>query len=223
MLGRKKEIKSMDFITLFIGVIQGGIPSFRGHSIQAMHIMSVFYDSLPFRYRIKINKDDLIYAVLFIDIGKMSIPPDIRNKAGKLSPEEHEVMNKYDSIGADMLADIYHLKDIAGWLRYYRERIDGNGQYHLKDKEIPLASRLMAIVDTYLAITIPQAHRPVKNHEDALFELRLVAGTQLDKELVEIFCGISDDLILGSIKEADSETIAIQKYMMSQVPEEKKV
>ena len=220
MIGRKREIKSLDFITLFIGVIQGGIPSFRGHSIQAMHIMSVFYDNLPFWYRIRINKDDLIYAVLFIDIGKMSIPLDIRNKAGKLSAKEHEVMNRYDSIGADMLADIYHLKDIAGWLRYYRERIDGNGQYHLKDREIPLASKLLAIVDTYLAITIPQPHRPVKNHEDALFELRLVAGTQLDRELVEIFCNISDDIILGSIREAENETNAIQKYMKSQVPED---
>jgi HD-GYP domain-containing protein (c-di-GMP phosphodiesterase class II) len=133
---------------------------------------------------------NLQYASLLLDIGKLGIPRSIINKKGKLLPEERELIQKHPEICMEILSSIPSLKTITFWIKYHHERVDGTGYYHLKGEEIPLASRILAIADTYSAITMDRSYRPSLPYENAISELRLVAGKQLDGELVELFCSI---------------------------------
>jgi HD-GYP domain-containing protein (c-di-GMP phosphodiesterase class II) len=71
---------------------------------------------------------------------------------------------------------------------HHHERYDGKGYPHgLKGKDIPLEARIIAVADTFDAITSDRAYRPAKSPEEALKEIEKVAGTQLDPELVKVF------------------------------------
>lgn len=181
---------SMEILERLVGVIEAGDENLDGHSLHVQNLTMLIYDYLPLSERIKLNPMNLQYASLLLDIGKLGIPRSIINKKGKLLPEERELIQKHPEICMEILSSIPSLKTITFWIKYHHERVDGAGYYHLKGEEIPLASRILAIADTYSAITMDRSYRPSLPYENAISELRLVAGKQLDGELVELFCSI---------------------------------
>ena len=181
---------NMELLEALVGVIEAGDPNLDGHSLHVRNLAMLLYSNLPPRYRLRLNADDLQYAALLLDIGKLGVPRAIINKSGKLEPEEWEFMRRHPEIGAMILQPIPSFAKIARWIQYHHERVDGSGYYHLRGSEIPLASRIIAIADTYSAITMDRNYKPSRTNEDAIAELRLVAGSQLDAELVACFCRI---------------------------------
>ncbi len=184
-----------------VGVIEAGDENLDGHSLHVQNLTMLIYDYLPFTSRIKINPMNLQYASLLLDIGKLGIPRSIIHKAGKLLPEEKELIQRHPEICVDIFASIPSLKTVTHWIKYHHERVDGNGYYHLKGKDIPLPARILAIADTYSAITMDRSYRPSLTHENAISELRLVAGKQLDQELVDIFCAIPKSKIADCMED----------------------
>ena len=79
---------------------------------------------------------------------------------------------------------------ILDWILYHHERIDGNGYYKVKEEDIPIPARIIAIADTYSAITMRRSYKQPRTHEDAVKIISEVAGTQLDEDLVTIFLTI---------------------------------
>ena len=96
----------------------------------------------------------------------------------------------HPELAVKILQPITSFDVISNWIKYHHERVDGTGYYHLKNEQIPLASRLIAVADTYSAMTMERSYRATMPHEVAIMELRRAAGTQLDPEIVNIFCQI---------------------------------
>ena len=137
-----------------------------------------------------ISEVSLEYAALLHDVGKLGVPESILNKEGKLNEEEWEIIRKHPKTGVDILKPLKSFKYILPWIEYHHERIDGKGYYGLSESEIPFAARIIAVADTYSVITMKRAYKPAKTHEEAIKTIKKVSGTQLDAQLVEIFCNI---------------------------------
>ncbi|MBQ9205264.1 MAG: HD domain-containing protein [Treponema sp.] len=181
---------TMETLETLVGVIEAGDENLDGHSLHVQNLTMLIYDYLPFFERAKINPINLQYASLLLDVGKLGIPRSIIQKTGKLLPKERELIQKHPEICVEIFKHIPSLKTVTHWVKYHHERVDGDGYYHLKGNEIPLASRILALADTYSAITMDRSYRASLPYENAIAELRLVAGSQLDSELVDIFCSI---------------------------------
>ena len=183
-------VRSMEVFETLVGVIEAGDENLGGHSLHVQNLTMLLYEYLPLPDRLEINYINLQYASLFLDIGKLGIPRSIIDKKGKLLPKERELIQRHPEICTEIFNKIPSLTTVTYWVKYHHERVDGNGYYHLKGEEIPLASRILALADTYSAITMDRSYRPSLPYESAISELQLVAGTQLDARLVELFCSI---------------------------------
>jgi len=134
---------------------------------------------------------DLSYAAYLHDIGKVQVPDEILGKAGLLSDQEWEQMKKHPEHGAEMLKEKDFLGGAAEIVRAHHERFDGEGYPGgLKGEEIPMGARIIAVVDTYDAITSARPYQAAQAKDEALAELRDGAGTQFDPRVVEAFIEI---------------------------------
>jgi HD-GYP domain-containing protein (c-di-GMP phosphodiesterase class II) len=132
---------------------------------------------------------------LLHDIGKIAIPEKILLKPGKLTDEEFEIIKKHPELGEHLINGIGKLKLISNWLKSHHERYDGKGYPDgLVGEEIPISSRIIAIADTYDAMTSTRSYRPALSHEEAIGEIKRCSGTQFDPKLAEIFISISDEI-----------------------------
>ena len=200
LLETAKE-RSIDIAEVLVGVIDARDPNLDGHSMYVQNLTMLFYKHLPPKYKNRINKVSLEYASLTHDVGKLGVPEAILNKPAKLSDEEWKVMRQHPEIGVKILKPLHTFDGIADWILYHHERIDGNGYYKLPGDKIPLASKIIAVSDTYSAITMRRSYKEPKTHEEAVEILKDVAGTQLDKELVDIFIGIPKSELIKCIPE----------------------
>ena len=134
-------------------------------------------------------------ASLLHDIGKISIPESILCKPGKLTDEEFVIMKQHPERGAQMVLKISKLKTISDWLKNHHEKWNGTGYpSRLKGEEIPLVARIIAIADTYDAMTSTRSYRVALTHEVAIEEIQRCAGTQFDPELASKFVEIQDKI-----------------------------
>jgi putative nucleotidyltransferase with HDIG domain len=120
------------------------------------------------------------------DLGKIAVPDSILLKPGKLTPEEYEIIKQHPVEGAQILAEHPEQKDVALIVRHHHERWDGAGYPDgLKQEAIPLGSRIVNACDAFDTITQARVFRPtVKTPEEAIRELRQLAGTWYDPAVV---------------------------------------
>ena len=131
---------------------------------------------------------DLKLLCLLHDIGKVGIPLEILNKPGKLNAREWEVMKTHAEKGYQIAMSSDELRSIAPMIRSHHERWDGKGYPEgLAGQNIPLLSRMIALVDAYDAMVNDRAYRKGLEPEQAQEEIRKNAGTQFDPLLVEEF------------------------------------
>ena len=193
--------KTKEISESLIGMIEARDTNLDGHSLHVMEIAMLIYDYLPYKYKKTIQCENLRYAALFLDVGKLGIPSKVLNKPGKLESGEWDLIKKHADIGVQVLKQIPSFDAISDWILYHHERIDGNGYHGLKGNEIPLASRIIAIADTYSAIVMVRSYKPSRSYDDAIGSLKIAAGSQLDKELVGIFCSIPREKVEGCTRE----------------------
>lgn len=122
------------------------------------------------------------------DVGKITVPDAVLLKPGKLTPEEFEVMKHHTVRGAHIAKLHPELESLAAVIRAHHERFAGGGYPDgLKGEQIPIEARVVAVGDTFDALTSTRVYRPKRPVSEALEELRRVAGTQLDPDCVEAF------------------------------------
>jgi hypothetical protein len=121
------------------------------------------------------------------DVGKIYTPREILNNPGQLTDREYAIVKLHASDGADMLATVGDA-EIAAMVRHHHERVDGRGYPDaLAGSDIPLGARIIAVADTFDAITSSRPYRPVDTHKKALDVLSRQAGSQLDGSAVAAF------------------------------------
>jgi putative nucleotidyltransferase with HDIG domain len=135
------------------------------------------------------REQDLIHtAALLHDIGKFIFPDSILLADRKLTDEEWEIVKLHPEQGAKLVRRIEGYGPVADIIISHHERVDGKGYPHgLGGDEIPLGSRIISVADTYDVMTSRDSYRRPVSSEAAIVELRRVAGSQLDREVVEVF------------------------------------
>jgi putative nucleotidyltransferase with HDIG domain len=127
-------------------------------------------------------------AATLHDVGKLYTPREILNKPGRLTDEEFEVIRRHPVDGAAMLVDVEGAPEIVAIVRSHHERLDGRGYPDgLAGEDIPLGARIIAVADTFDALTSTRSYRPAATHKRALDILRKEAGAQLDGAAVAAF------------------------------------
>ncbi len=130
-------------------------------------------------------------AALLHDIGKIGIPDKVLNKKGKFNGENWEAIKDHPRLGANIVSNIPNLVPCVSSILHHHERWDGKGYPEgLKGEEIPLEARILAIADSFEAMTSARPHRPALPHEEVVKEFRQGAGIQFDPKLVEVFIGL---------------------------------
>jgi putative two-component system response regulator len=132
------------------------------------------------------------------DIGKVGITDAILHKPGALDSVERTEIQKHPVIGGDCLAEIERRLGASNFLQmareialFHHERWDGTGYpAGLKEEEIPLAARIVAIADNYDALVSRRPYKEPFSHETAVDLIRKGKGTQFDPRLVEVFLEI---------------------------------
>lgn len=197
--------RSMEILETLTSILEVGEPNLDGHMLHVHNLTMLIYDYLPPKKKHNINRQNLQYASLFIDLGKLGIPGRVINKPGKLGKEEWELVKLHPQIAVNILSPILSFDEVTEWIRYHHERMDGKGYCGLKGEDIPLASRIISVADTYSAITMTRSYRPTLTYEDALSELKMVTGSQLDPEIVDIFVNIPKNLVLSCIEDVNEK------------------
>ncbi len=132
--------------------------------------------------------DTIELAALMHDIGKIGVPDAILLKPSRLNEEEAGTISRHHQVGLEILGHCCGTERVLNAMRYVGVRYDGlqSGQ-ELCGDAMPLASRMISIVDAYDAMTTDHVYRPAKSRDHAMTELFECAGTQFDPVLVKQF------------------------------------
>lgn len=134
------------------------------------------------------DADLIIAAARLHDIGKSRVPAAVLNKPGPLTQAEWEVMRAHAEIGANALQDCPAFAKLAAIVRHHHERWDGHGYPHqLRATTIPLGARIIAVADSFDAMTSDRPYHRRMRAEEAAKVLRQGRGTQWDAVIVDTF------------------------------------
>lgn len=130
--------------------------------------------------------ETVYFAALLHDIGKLGVPDRVLTKPGPLTAAERQILRGASQWGANVVARHPGVGSLAEAIRYHTERWDGSGYPEgLKGEAIPLAARIIAAADVYLALTSDRPYRPALAPHEAARTLEAMAGRQLDPQVVE--------------------------------------
>jgi putative two-component system response regulator len=172
-------------IDSLVRTLEARHPYTKGHSLRVQRYALRLADTIglegPLRRRLSL-------AAKLHDIGKVGTPEAILNKDGPLTDAEHAIIREHPVAGERILSPIIRNPAVLAAIRGHHERLDGQGYPDgLKGDQVPLLARIIAVVDTYDALTSSRAYRDALTPADALAELGAIAGTHLDPQLVHCF------------------------------------
>ncbi len=169
----------------FARAMEAKDPYTRGHSDRVTRYAAMISKGLGLELK---HHERVCTAALMHDVGKIGIPLDALNKPQKLTREEYEIFKEHPDKGRRILEPIEFLRDIVPAVYHHHEQYDGSGYpLGLKGEDIPLDARILAVADTYDAMTSDRAYRKALSHEIAIAELRRCANTQFDPRIVGVF------------------------------------
>ncbi|MBR5088575.1 MAG: HD domain-containing protein [Ruminiclostridium sp.] len=180
--------------------------------------------------------EDVYYAALLHDVGKIGIPGSIINKDGRLTDEEYTQIKLHPTKGVQILESITEFPYISVGAHYHHERYDGRGYPEgLKGDKIPEIARIIAVADSYDAMTSKRSYRDPIPQQRVREEIVKGSGTQFDPEYARLMLhlidedleykmserseahdlGDSNELVIGEYRSKVSEGIFIDRFMTS--------
>jgi len=206
---RTREVQTVQDVTI---MAMGSLAETRdnetgNHIRRTQHYVRALARKLQGNGKFARHLDDTTVEMLYKsaplhDIGKVGIPDHILLKPGKLTPEEFEIMKTHTTLGRDaILAAEKSLDAPSSFLRYAREiahyhqeKWDGSGYPEsLKDEQIPVSARLMAVADVYDALISRRVYKPAMTHEQAVGIIREGRGLHFDPDMTDAFLEIADE------------------------------
>ena len=189
----------------FISFIDAKDPYTRGHSRRvAMYAAEI-------AKRMRLSEDEVqnvYYAGLLHDAGKISVPDAVLNKPGKLTDEERKQIQEHTVAGGKMLKQLSSLRGIRETALYHHERYDGTGYPEgLKGESIPLYARIVGVADSYDAMSSNRVYRRHLNKDEIIEEIQKGSGTQFDPNVVPYMVDMINDGYVNVVKmeTADSD------------------
>ena len=152
----------------------------------------------------------IVLAARVHDLGTIAIPDRILLKPGPLDPEERRIMQEHSALGAEMVGRLTLYRAGRDFILYHHERLDGTGYpAGLKGTEIPLGARILAVADSFQAMTSDRPYRKAMPLAKAIAELEAGRGSQFDAAIVDAFLAIlKDDELQQSSEPATVSSIA---------------
>ena len=182
------EQVNRDLLELMVKSIEARDPYTSGHSVRVSRLARTMAEELGLSSR---QIDNIAAAALLHDLGKMyqEFAPILR-KESKLDAREMRLMQLHPVRGAELVGTVSSLRgEVQQAVRHHHEGFGGKGYPdRLKGEEIPLAARIISVVDTFDAMTSTRPYRKGLSRETAVAELKDKAGRQFDPALVELFC-----------------------------------
>ncbi|MBR2185859.1 MAG: diguanylate cyclase, partial [Lachnospiraceae bacterium] len=218
---RKIEQMSYQTILTLANAIDAKDPYTKGHSTRVSQYSACLAESLGWDKE-KIN--DLRFAALLHDIGKIGVPDSILNNPKTLTDVERDIIRSHTTIGKDMLKDkvmVEMADEVAG---SHHERFDGTGYPSgLKGGEIPMEARIVAIADSFDSMSSDRVYRKACEPEYIRRELKDGKGTQFDPYLTDLFLNLWDQGKLNDILNVDSnedgEAVEASSVILKEVVE----
>jgi HD-GYP domain-containing protein (c-di-GMP phosphodiesterase class II) len=177
---------------LFLGAIRGLVSALdardkytRGHSERVATTARDIASAMRLPEK---EIEDIYISGLLHDIGKIGVPDHVLLKPGRLTDEEFDIIKQHPTIGFEILKQIPAMSAVLPGVLHHHEAVDGTGYPSgLKGKAIPLMARILAVADSFDAMTTTRAYRPKMPVEKAFGILREQAGIQWDAQVVETF------------------------------------
>jgi putative nucleotidyltransferase with HDIG domain len=191
-----KELKKLyeSLVVAFINALDAKSPWTKGHSERVTSYAVAIAREMSLSWK---DIETLRTAALLHDIGKIGTYEVILDKPQSLSIEELVLVQMHPVKGEEILSPIGQLKDVLPIIRGHHERIDGKGYPDgLKNNEIPLLSRIIAVADSFDSMVSERPYRQKVSIEDAFTELRRCSGTQFDPRAVDAFSRASVKYVL---------------------------
>lgn len=178
----------LDTVGSLVAAIEAKDPYTRGHSERVAEMAAGIGRSLGMADE-RVQK--LVFAALLHDVGKVGIAARILGKLDALSHDEFEEIRRHPSIGAHILERVPYLAEVVPAVLSHHERFDGAGYGQgLKAQQVPLEARVLAVADSFDAMTTRRPYRAALSPELAIAAIRAEAGTQFDPEVVEHFLAV---------------------------------
>jgi putative two-component system response regulator len=194
VLEGKVEEQSRELQKLFIDAIESLVSALEakdkytaGHS---RRVTKIAVDSGRILGLNSEELENLRWAALLHDIGKIGIDSSVQNKPGTLTPTEYDYILTHCSIGPGIVEPLVNAK-IVEVIRHHHDSYDGSGPgQKVRGEEIPLGARILAVADSFDAMTSDRPYRPAMTALRAIAEIKKCAGTQYDPVVVKAFLKI---------------------------------
>ncbi len=162
----------------------------RGHSVRVAKYSRMLAAKLGLS---STECENVYYMALLHDIGKIGVPNEIINSPYKLTEKEYAVIKTHPGVGYDILAEIKSRPDLSIGARWHHERFDGKGYPDgKKGEEIPFYARIIAVADSYDAMTSNRSYRRYLPQDKVRSEIEENAGTQFDPDVAKCMLEIID-------------------------------
>jgi putative two-component system response regulator len=193
-VGRKAGNRPLETRQLFLGAIETLVNTLenadnftKGHSQQVAEVALTIADRMKLSAS---ETDDLRWAALLHDVGKIAVDPDILNKPSELTPTEYRHIMTHAVVGPNLVKPFVNEK-VVDIISHHHDHYDGGGlDQAIKGKDIPLGARIIAVADAYQAMISDRPYRRAMSRLDALDELLWYSGTQFDPIVASILIGL---------------------------------
>jgi putative two-component system response regulator len=172
----------------------------RGHVERVMNYGQAIAEQLSWSAA---SKNQLRYGSILHDIGKIHIAEEILSKDGPLTQDEWIEMRRHPELGAELIQGIHYLEPAISVILYHHERWNGSGYpFGLKEESIPEAARVVAIADSFDAMTTRRPYRKELSPQEAYKEILAGSGSQYDPAIVKAFESVWEAKNIQAIYEA---------------------
>ncbi|HLG29610.1 MAG TPA: HD-GYP domain-containing protein [Candidatus Brocadiales bacterium] len=175
----------LNTVKTLVSTIDAKSPWTKGHSERVTELALIIGKEMGLSQK---ELDELRFAGLLHDIGKIGTAEYIIDKPGKLTDEEFAIVKEHSLKGAEIIKPIKQFENVIQGVLQHHERLDGMGYPHgLRNGGIHHFGKILALADAYDAMTSGRPYRKALSKEKTIAELKMCAGTQFDPVVVEAF------------------------------------